>query len=191
MLRWTTRFTAIACTMCVAIACLQSSSQAALVTSGQSAAALRGRADTTDATPIACDKVYSQTDVAGLLEPPVTVSPVPGSVAWCAFMNDFSGDITVSVGSDQSTEMMWNDATISSHRTKFAPLPGVGDKAVFEAGTDAINPELASKKGHVYCIVAYDRGTVDHYKAFKGLGGAELAKMLGALCNKAFAAVRA
>lgn len=170
------------------VACSQSRGQAA-VAGGQSADALvASRADTTADATIDCKKVYSPADAAGLLMPPVTVEPVPGSVAWCAFGNDFSGDITVSVGSDESVEVMWNDATLSSNRVKFAPLAGVGDKAVFKAGT---NPELASKKGRVYCIVAYDRGTSDHYKTFKSVGTAEVAKKLGILCTKAFAAVGA
>lgn len=192
MLRWTTRLTAIACTMCVAIACSQSGSQTAAAASERSADASSGRrADTAGATPLACNKVFSPADVEGLLKSPVTVSQVPGGVAWCAFLNDFSGDITVSSGSDQSNEMLWNDATESSNSKNFVPFPGVGDKAVFEAGTDAINPVLASQKGKVYCNVAYDRGTSDHYKKFQSVGAAEIGKKLGALCNKAFAAVGA
>lgn len=181
---------AIACAVCATIACSPSRTEAASAAGAGAAAASSGM-DTTGVPPIACTKLYSEADVAGLLMPPVTVRPVPGSVAWCNFGNDFSGDITVRVGSDESTEMMWNDATRTSDSIKFAPFPGVGDKAVFEAGTDALNPELASQKGKMYCIVSYDRGTSDHYKQFKSVGSAEIGKKLGALCTKAFAAVRA
>lgn len=191
MLGWTTRVTAIVCMMCIAIARSPSRSEAAsaaVTPSAEAFAVIRG--DTTTAASVDCTKVYSQADAAGLMKAPVTVRPVPGGVAWCNFGNDFSGDITVSIGSDESTEMLWNDAAATANRSKFVPLKGVGDEALFEAGTDALNPELASKKGSVYCIVTYDRGTSDHYKKFNGIGGAELGKRLGNLCNKAFAALR-
>jgi len=191
MLGWTTRVTVIVCMMCIAIASSQASSEAASAVVSQSPeafAAIRG--DTTAAASVDCTKVYSQADAAGLLKAPVTLRPFPGGIAWCNFGNDFSGDITVTVGSNESAEMMWNDAAATANRSKFVPLTGVGDEALFEAGTEALNPELASKKGSVYCIVTYDRGTSDHYKKFNGIGGAELGKRLGTLCNKAFAAVR-
>ena len=185
MLRWESGSRAIACAVFAAIAWLPPRTNAAANAPGF------GGADTTAVPPIDCTKVYSPSDVSGLMMPPVTVTPSPGGVAWCDFGNDFSGDISVSVGSNGSMEALWNDATLTSNRAKFVSLTGVGDEALFEAGTNAINPELASKKGRTYCIVTYDRGTVDHYRAFNGVGGPELGKRLGALCTKAFVAVRA
>lgn len=185
MLRWDSGSKAIACAIFAAIAYLPSLTNAAANAPGFTGA------DTTAVPRIDCTKVYSQSDVSGLIVPPVKMTPFPGGVTWCNFGNDFSGDITVIVGSSESVEVLWDDAAQTSNRAKFVSLAGVGDEALFEAGTNAINPELASKKGRTYCIVTYDRGTVDHYKAFKGLGGAELGKRLGDLCNKAFVAVRA
>lgn len=185
MLRWESGSRAIACAVFAAIACLPSLTNAAANAPGFVGV------DTPAVPPIDCTTVYSPSDVSGLIVPPVTVTPFPGGVAWCNFGNDFSGDISVSVGSSESMEALWNDAALTSNRAKFVSLTGIGDEALFEAGTNAINPELASKKGRTYCIVTYDRGTVDHYKPFKGVGGAELGKRLGALCNKAFVAVRA
>ena len=181
----------IACAVCATIACSPSRTEAAATPGGGPAnASASGSADTTVAAGIDCNKVFSPSDVAGLLMPPVTVTPVPGGT-WCAFVNDFGGDITVSVGSDRSVEMMWNDATRTTDSIRFAPIQGVGDRAVFAAGTDALNPDLASQKGKMYCNVAYDLGTSDHYKKFKSVGSPEIGKKLGTLCNKAFAAVRA
>lgn len=190
MLRWKLGSKAIACAVFAVIASLPSHGEAATIAGGDPGSE-SARADTTAEVPIACTKVYSQADVDGLLMPPVTVDPSPLGVAWCNFGNDFSGDITVMVGSGASIRMWWNDATRTADSTKFAPLAGVGDKAVFEAGTDALNPELASQKGRMYCIVSYDRGTSDHYKKFKSVGSAEIGKKLGALCNKAFVAAKA
>ena len=96
MLRWKIGSRAIACAVSAAIACSPSRTEAAAASGGDPAhASASGSADTTVAAKIDCNKVFSPSDVAGLLMPPVTVTPVPGGT-WCAFVNDFGGDITVS-----------------------------------------------------------------------------------------------
>src|SRR6185437_5131045 len=126
MLRWKLGSKAIACAIFTAIACSPSRTDAAATSGGGPAnASASGSADTTVAARIDCNKVFSPSDVAGLLMPPVTVTPVPGGT-WCAFVNDFGGDITVSVGSDRSVEMMWNDATRTTDSIRFAPYRVLG-----------------------------------------------------------------
>ncbi|MGH7635896.1 MAG: hypothetical protein ACRENC_19370 [Gemmatimonadaceae bacterium] len=131
--------------------------------------------------------MLSPDDVAGLMKAPVTVSRAPGGTAWCGFTNDFSGDITMMIGSSENTEIFWHGAHIPDDKSTVVPLPGVGDDAVYTQNARGEIPEVAVKKGRVYCIVTYDAGTVDKYKMFKGAGGADLAKRLGALCTKSFA----
>ena len=187
MSRWTTRM-AVIWTLCATSACSKSDANtakaAATASTGASASV---RADTA-AVALDCGKVFSPNDAIGLLKAPVTVGPVPGSASWCHFGNTELADITVRTGSDDDDEAMWNEATASTERVKFVALPGVGDQAVFKAGTRAETPELASKKGAMFCIVSIDGGNDNTYKS---LGGQELAKRLGGLCNKAFAALRA
>lgn len=187
MSRWTTRMAVVIWTLCAASACSKSGANTAKAAATASTdASASGRADT--AVALDCGKVFSPNDAIGLLKAPVTVGPVPGSASWCHFGNAELADITVRTGSDDDDEAMWNEATASTERVKFVALPGVGDQAVFKAGTRAETPELASKKGAMFCIVSIDGGNDNTYKS---LGGQELAKRLGGLCNKAFAALRA
>ena len=189
MPRWITGLTVMVCAVCAMSACSKARantvSAAAADPAGASASV---RVDTAGPD---CRKVLSPDDAAGLMKPPVTVRPSPGGVAWCGFTNDLSGDITMIVGSGKNIEVFWNDANVPYESHKSVPLPGVGDKAVFEVDTHGGIPEIASKKGSVYCIVTYNGGTVDQFKAFTGVGGEKLAKRLGVLCNKSFAAFRA
>lgn len=188
MSRSTTRLAAIVCALCVTSACSKSrANSASAATADPSGASAPAGADT-GALSLDCGKVFSPNDAAGLLNPPVTVQAVPGSASWCALGSADLADITVRTGNDDMIQAMWNEATLSSEHTKFAALPGVGDQAVFKAGGHGEVPEVASKKGNVYCIVDVAGGSADGYKS---LAGAEVAKRLGALCNKAFAALRA
>jgi len=187
MSRSTTRLAVIVWTLCATSACSKPRAETASAASAERSDASASAGADTAAVALDCGKVFSPDDAAGLLKAPVTVSKIPGG-DWCSFGNDALSNITVRTGSDEDTEMMWDDATVSTNRTKFVALPGVGDQAVFKAGTRAEDPEVASKKGKVYCIVSIDGGAAD---GFKRLGGEELAKRLGALCNKVFAALRA
>jgi len=191
MSRWTARLAALACALCATSACSKGGVQTASAATANPAGSSASVRANTDTAGLDCRKVLSPDDVAGLMKPPVTVSPFSGGVAWCHFTNDLSGDITMMVGSGRNMEYFWNDANVPSDSHKSVPLPGVGDKAVFEVDTHAGIPEIASRKGSVYCIVTYNGGTVDQFKAFKSVGGEELAKRLGALCNKSFVAFRA
>ncbi|MGH7648136.1 MAG: hypothetical protein ACREND_08455 [Gemmatimonadaceae bacterium] len=96
------------------------------------------------------------------------MSAIPGG-NWCSFGNEGLSNITVRTGSDEDAKMTWDNATVSSDRVKFVPLQGVGDQAVFKAGTAAEEPEFASKKGTVYCDVSIDGGAAD------GLGASRAA----------------
>ncbi len=185
MSRRTTRLAAIVWALCATTACSKSRADtppaAGIDPSDASASA------DTDSRGIAlnCGKVFSPGDVAGLLNAPVTVVQTPGSSSWCSFGNADLGDITVRTGSNEDDEMMWDDATVSSNRVNFVALAGVGDQAVRKAKDGA---QVSSKKGKLYCTVTALGGTGDPYRS---IAGEELAKRLGALCNKAFTAVGA
>ncbi len=185
MSRRITRFAAIVWALCAMSGCSKprdaNGASAARADPADSPAPPGG--DTTVA--LDCGKVFSPGDVAGLLNTPVTIVQTPGSKSWCSFGNADLGDITVRTGSDEDAEATWDDATLSSDRVNFVALAGVGDQAVRKAKDGA---QVSSKKGKLYCTVTALGGTGDGYR---GLGSEELAKRLGSLCNKAFAALRA
>jgi hypothetical protein len=178
---------AIVSGLCASIACSHSRADAASAASADPSAASGASGADTGTVAFDCAKVFSTNDATGLLKGPVTLDQLPNR-AVCNFLGAGVSDIMVTVGGDESNEMLWNDATVSSNRTMFTALPGVGDQAAFKAGTQAEDPELVSKKGTVYCTVTIDGGAAN---VFKSLGSAELAKRLGALCTKAFVAMHA
>ncbi len=184
MSRRITRLTAIVWALCATSACSNSRANAAPA-AGADPGNASASADAGAAVALDCGKVFSPADVAGLLNAPVTVVQTPGSTSWCSFGNADLGDITVRTGGDEDDEMMWDDATVSSNRVNFVALAGVGDQAVRKAKDGA---QVSSKKSKLYCTVTALGGTGDPYRS---IGGEELAKRLGSLCNKAFAALRA
>ncbi len=181
-----TRWAAIVWALCATSACSNSRANAAPAAGADPGAASAPASADTGTVALDCGRVFSPGDVAGLVKAPVTVGQVPGSASWCHFGNDEVADITVRIGSSEDDEAMWDDATVSSNRARFVAFPGVGDQAVFKAGNRAEDPELASRKGRLYCSVSIDGGSDNSYKT---LSGEDLAKRLGALCNKAFAAL--
>lgn len=180
MLRWTKRLAAIACALGAASACTSRTKADATVSADTASAAVSDGGDTSLAAPLDCNKVFSPADAAGLLKAPVTLTAIDQTSGWCNFTNEAVSDITVRTGSNEDMEAMWNAATVSSDRVKYVPLPGVGDQAVRKASDGA---EVDSRSGKLYCVVSI--AGIDDYKR---LSAEELAKRLGALCAKVFAA---
>lgn len=189
MSRWKTALTVIVCTVCATSACSKARADTASAATSDPAGASASPGADTVAIAVDCSKVFSPNDLAGLLKGPVTTHARSGSPAWCDFGNDELADVNVSIGGDETSEQVeWNDATGGPDRPKFVALPAVGDQAMYKAGTSATNPEVASKKGTFYCLATIGAGNDNTYKS---LGAGELAKRLGALCNKMFAAAGA
>lgn len=156
-----------------------------------------GRADTSSASPSAddadgdaqatidCAKIYTAGDAAGILHDPATVSDDklwPGS---CSFNTAKDGE-SIKVRPGFTIEMSWNDVTQSRDSLKYAPLSGVGERAVRKASDGT---EVIAKKGKLFCAVqlsGIDQPTTA--SDFTKSRGEELAKKLGSLCNKYFAA---
>lgn len=188
MLHFKAQLLALACTLGAVVACSQSSAKSASASTPDSSAA--SAADASDDAPqstLDCTKVFVSADAVGILNDPAKVSnytPRPGS---CRFDTaKESGSITVYGGSDMTSEMTWNDVTKSVDSLKYVALPGVGDRAVRKASDGT---EIDSKKGKVYCsILLSGIGQYGTNGEFTKSRGEELAKKLGALCNKYFAA---
>jgi hypothetical protein len=184
MPRWVTGLTVMVGAVCAMSACSKSrANTASAATSDPGGATAAAGADT---VAVNCGKTFSPKDLAGLLTAPVTTTAHTGNPGWCDFGNDQVADVNVSIGDDETSESVeWNDATKGPNRPKFVALPGVGDQAMYKARTAATNPEVVSKKGTFYCLVTIDGGNDN---AYKSLSAGDLAKRLGALCNKMFAA---
>jgi hypothetical protein len=164
---------------CTTAACSQPANPSAS-NSGTDSVAASAPADdgTSDSVkPLDCDKLFTLADVAGVLDSPVVLSRNSVSNG-CNFENERVA-IQVWSGKDTTAEMSWNDVTASPDSANFVDLPGVGDQARRRASNGF---EVLSRKGNLYCFASRSSNTET------SIGAEALAKRLGALCNKVFAA---
>jgi hypothetical protein len=181
------RLLALVCAACAA-AC--SKSEAASASSHDAVAATSSAADARSsgaAHAIDCNKVFVPGDVAGILVAPATVSTdTQFYKGACMFNTPKGANINVSVGSDDNAKYYWHDVTATSDSKHYTPMAGVGDSAVWwDAG--GATAYVYAKKGDKYCRVELGiTGGAEQETA--SVRGIELAKKLGALCTKAFAA---
>jgi hypothetical protein len=154
---------ALACTLCATAACSQSAPGSAPADASA----------TGNAAPLDCNKLFVPNDVAGILDAPIRIVRDAYPIG-CHFEGTGA---TVTVDSDSSLEMVWNSVATSPD---FADLPGAGDQARRRASSGC---DVVSKKGDLYCGAGFSMRSTS-----TSLSGAELAKRLGALCNKLFTA---
>ena len=178
---------ALACAFGAASACAKSKAESSR---NDTSVAAPG-ADASDASdedsqaPVDCSKIYTSADAVGILNLPAKVSNDtlwPGS---CTFDTANEGG-SIKVRPGASIEMAWDDVTKSRDSVKYAPLAGIGERAVRLASNGT---EILAKKGKVYCAVELlGIGQSGTESDFTKTRGEELAKKLGALCGKYFAA---
>ena len=137
-------------------------------------AAVAGSDDDDDApiTHIDCGKIFSPADVAGILKGNVTISVYTMRDNACHFESAEGGTFNLYSGKGFTEQIEWKDG-LANRNGDYKPLTGVGDQAFYRNG------ELQSRKGDYYCAIS-------------GSGGKPpteaVARQLGALCNKIFAA---
>jgi|GEM_PF-1884202 len=179
---------ALACTLGAAAACSQSNAKSTSASGPDSSAAPAADVSDNEAqSTVDCTKVFVSADAVGILNDPAKVSNYTFRPGSCTFDTaKEGGSIKVYGGSDLTSEMSWNDVTKSRDSVRYVALPGVGERAVRKANDGT---ELLSKKGSVYCsVVLLGMGESSTVSDFTKTRGEELAKRLGALCNKYFAA---
>lgn len=130
-----------------------------------------------------CD-VITAADVAGILVTPAT-SKVGSNPGACTYETATKGQVTINVAQGDSANFWWSLATTSQGAN--VPLAGIGDKALYNAF--AGGRPLIARKGDMTCfvdVVGYDNsGAMDSITKDRG---ETLARKLGALCTKIFAA---
>lgn len=186
---WKLELVVLACALGAASACAKTKAES-LKNDTSAVAAGADASDASDADaqpPVDCSKIYTAADAVGILNLPAKVSNYTIRSGSCSFetAND-GGSIKVYAGPDETSEMSWNDVTQSVDSLKYAPLSGVGERAV---QLKSKGTEILAKKGKVYCAVELiGIGQSGSESDFTKSRGEELAKKLGALCNKYFAA---
>lgn len=169
---------------CVLAACSQgaSTAPASATASPDPTSTAQTSADTGGKSALGdpCD-VITATGMAGILTPPTKRESYP-SQPECHYATHsaYVSIIVQPIGPDN--EMAWKVATTYSHVD--VPLPGIGDTALRNAN----GTTLAARKGDMFCrieVVGYDSPTDDTVTKDRG---ETLARKLGALCTKLFAA---
>jgi hypothetical protein len=127
-----------------------------------------------------CDRhILKPEDVAGILSAPITgTQPLPGDAQSCEFTTATFPAIIVSVrpGLGRTTVDAWATGKMPLDSS---PLAGVGDAAVWQ---DTLH-EVIAQKNAILCDIQVRGGGSDLELNAKGLP-----TVVGALCNKIFAA---
>ena len=129
-----------------------------------------------------CDIVSA--DVADLITAPVEKRGMATNAQTCTYHAAAGATVTISLASDDDGKFAWDVASNPANGQR-EPIAGIGDAALaWRSGTD-----LVARKGGLVCSVDIT-GTddADGMQVLTKSRGAELAKKLGALCNKVFAA---
>ena len=168
--------------VCVASGCSQSSTPAAPSSTADTNAPSgpgnnRASGSAKAAVPVDCNKVFSPADVADILPGVVTVSAYAEGDNACVFKFADSSQVQVS-GDGDMEKALWTDPEVNQRDKYYKRISGLGDEAFFKASDGA---QVYVKKGDHYCgvLAAINQTT---------LTGEPLARRIGALCDKYFAA---
>lgn len=186
VLKLQARLLVLFCAICTVACSKSSAASASTPDAGPAASSTATDQNTGAASAIDCTKVFAPADVAGILTNPAKVSSDtllgPGG---CEFDTGKGAMVTTRVGSGEDAQYAWHDVSATTDGKYYTAMAGIGDAAFWrEAGSSAW---LIVKKGEKVCQVELGiSGGAD-----EGAGrarGTELAKKMGALCTKAFAA---
>lgn len=132
----------------------------------------------------ACDKDVSPADVADILTAPVVRRPGFGPQS-CTYRVPEIASVTITLSKGDEGKAAWDAASNPGNAWTDAPLGGVGESALQGRGGTVVY----ARKGDLVCNVGVT-GTdnVDGMKVVTKARGEELARKLGALCSKVFAA---
>jgi hypothetical protein len=170
--------------LCALTACSKgaSNTRSSAVGEPASAAAQTTAASGGNAQVNPCDRAIAAADVAGILVAPATRDSGPDPDT-CVFRTQTRANVTISVAKGDAAKFAWTLAT-TYNGTK-NPLAGVGDEALFNPN----GTTLIARKGDTSCrldVVGYDNANaMDDITKDRG---ETLARKLGGVCNKVFAA---
>lgn len=132
----------------------------------------------------ACDGDIGPADISGLIAAPVEKRSVVTNAQACSYHAQAGATVTIVLASGEDAKFAWDFASNPANGTRES-VAGIGDAALaWRSGTDVV-----ARKGSLVCSIDIT-GTdnVDGMRVITNARGEELAKKLGALCNKVFAA---
>ena len=132
----------------------------------------------------ACEKNITPADVADIITAPVTKQPGLSAQS-CSYHASAGATVTISLSSGEDGKFSWSTMSNPANTGTLSPLVGIGDTALHSHGGTVV----VARKGDLVCSV--DITGTDNANGMQVITkarGEELAKKLGALCGKVFAA---
>jgi hypothetical protein len=131
----------------------------------------------------ACEKDLTVNDVTGIVAAEkVTVSTMSTNPEACSFDAARGVSIVVSLRSGDEIEPFWRLA-INQNHNRMIQISGVGNTALRTPGGE----EVLARKGDLSCQISVVNFAASQLGKSLKADGSELARKLGALCNKVFA----
>jgi len=133
-----------------------------------------------------CVRNLAPKDVADLLGSSVTVKAIASNPEACRFVGPADTGMVLGLRSGDEVEPFWK-LTVTQNNNRMVPLAGVGETALRTPD----GAEVMARKGALSCQA--DVVGIAAILAQKSINGSSdaLARKLGALCDKVFAARRA
>jgi hypothetical protein len=143
-----------------------------------------GKSNGGNVVETACEKNITPADVADIISAPVTKLSGFGPQS-CSYHASAGATVTISLSSGDDGKFAWNTMSNPANTGALSPLAGIGDTALHARGGTLV----IARKGDLVCSVDIT-GTdnADGMQVITKARGEELAKKLGALCGKVFAA---
>lgn len=133
----------------------------------------------------ACEKDVTPSDIAGIITAPVVKEAATMNPQSCSYHAAAGATVTISLSQGEESKSFWDLMTNPAITGTLSPLAGVGDTALHARG----GTQVIARKGDLVCSIDIT-GTdnADGMDVITRARGEELAKKLGALCGKVFAA---
>ena len=143
-----------------------------------------GKSNGGNVVETACEKNIAPADVVDIITAPVTKQPGFGPQS-CSYHAAAGATVTISLSNGDDGKFTWSTMSNPANTGTLSPLAGLGDAALHARGGTVV----IAHKGDLVCSVDIT-GTdnADGMKVITKARGEELAKKLGALCGKVFAA---
>jgi len=129
----------------------------------------------------ACEKDVTSTDVADIITVPVIKQAAAINPQSCSYDAAAGASVTITLAQGEDGKTFWDMMSNPANAGALSPLAGVGDTALHARG----GTMMIARKGDLVCSVGL---VADNKQLITKARGEDLAKKLGGLCGKVFAA---
>jgi hypothetical protein len=144
-----------------------------------------GRSAGGNVVETACEKDVTPADIADIITTQVVKQAAVINAQSCSYHAAAGATVTINLSQGKDAKSIWAMMSNPANTGTLLPLAGIGDTALHARGGTLV----IARKGDLFCNVDIT-GTdnADGMRVITRARGEELAKKLGALCGKVFAA---